>query len=283
MKRYLLCLVALACACNAPAPHATPWPGTPADAPPSAAPANPPPAITPLMPDLPPDTGWQVLGGGLELRRLRVQGEQGATDRLWLVRLDAAAQARLAVAYAPDAPATIAEWAQAQRAAAQFVVNAGYFTEDYRATGLLVADGVPHGTSFAGAGGMLAVRDGRIEMRWLREQPLQAGETFDQAVQGWPMLLAPDGTPAYTEADVQISRRTAAGLDRDGRLVFVVSAFPFFTLHGLAEWLSTSDLNLGPAFNLDGGQSSGLWADAPEGPWLVDSYARIPAVMIVRR
>lgn len=274
MKRYLLCVVVLACACNAPAPHATPWPGTPAD---------PAPVITPLMPDLPPDTGWQALGGGLELRRLRVQGEQGATDRLWLVRLDAAAQARLAVTYAPDAPATLAEWAQAQRAAAQFIVNAGYFTEDYRATGLLVADGVSHGTSFAGAGGMLAVRDGRIEMRWLREQPLQTGEVFDQAVQGWPMLLAPDGTPAYTEADAQISRRTAVGLDRDGHLVFIVSAFPFFTLHGLAEWLSTSDLNLGAAFNLDGGQSTGLWADAPGEPWLVDSYARIPAVIVVRR
>jgi uncharacterized protein YigE (DUF2233 family) len=235
------------------------------------------------MPDLPPDTGWQALGGGLELRRLRVEGAQGAADRLWLVRLDAAAQARLAVAYAPDAPATIAEWARAQRAEAQFVINAGYFTEDYRATGLLVADGVPHGTSFAGTGGMLAVRGGQIEMRWLREQPVQAGEAFDQAVQGWPMLLAPDGTPAYTEADAQISRRTAAGLDRDGRLVFIVSAFPFFTLHGLAEWLSTSDLDLGPAFNLDGGQSSGLWAATPDGSVQVDSYGKIPAVILVRR
>jgi uncharacterized protein YigE (DUF2233 family) len=278
MKRLLLCLVVLACACNAPAPT----PVTPEDVPQTPAPANA-PAITPLMPDLPPDTGWQALGEGLELRRLRVHGAQATADRLFLVRLDTAAQARLAVAYAPDAPATVAEWAQAQRAAARFVVNAGYFTEDYRATGLLVADGVPYGTSFAGAGGMLAVQGGRVEVRWLRERPLQAGEVFDQAVQGWPMLLAPDGTPVYTEADAQVARRTAVGLDRSGRLVFIVSAFPFFTLHGLAEWLSTSDLDLGPAFNLDGGQSTGLWAETLDGSIQVDSYGKIPAVIVVRR
>jgi hypothetical protein len=239
---------------------------------------------------IPDDTGWRALGQGLEARHWRVTGVGGAADRLWLVRLDADAQARLAVRYAPDEPRRVSAWWRELQDDALLVVNAGYFTEDYRATGLLVSDGVAHGVSFAGMGGMLAVRAGRVELRWLREKPVAPDEAFDQAVQGWPMLLSAGGVPAYTEADTRVAPRTAVGLDRAGRLVFVISPAPVFTLHGLGAWLAGAGLELDQAFNLDGGQSTGLWLD----PGLagafgagqvaqVDSAVEIPAVLVVRR
>ena len=96
-------------------------------------------------------------------------------------------------------------------------------------------------------------------------------------------MLVAGGGAAYTETDTPVARRTAVGRDRAGRLVFVVSPAPFFTLHGLAQWLvSSSGLDLDSAVNLDGGQSTGLWLGAQPEPFLVDSYGKIPAVLVIR-
>jgi uncharacterized protein YigE (DUF2233 family) len=248
-------------------------------APTTARPSPPGPLATPL----PDDTGWQALEDGLELRRLVVRSATGAADRLLLVRLSPEAQARLAVRYAPDDPRRLSEWWQSERESALLVVNAGYYTADYRATGLLVSDGVAYGTTFKGAGGMLAVQAQRAELRWLAERPVAPGEQFDQAVQGWPMLLGPGGEPLYGEPGGPVARRTAVGVDRSGRLVFVLSPLPFFTLDEFARWLAAADLELELALNLDGGQSTGLWLDPVLASARIDSFARIPAVLVVRR
>ncbi len=148
---------------------------------------------------------------------------------------------------------------------------------------MLVADGTVYGRSYQGMGGMLAVSGGRAQVRWLRDQPLQPGEQFEQAVQGWPMLLGSAGQPAYTETDEAVAARTAVGQDRAGRLILLVCPNSFFTLHGLTEWLAGSDLDLDTAFNLDGGPSTGLWIDPAAGAVQLDSFGAVPAVILLRR
>jgi uncharacterized protein YigE (DUF2233 family) len=87
----------------------------------------------------------------------------------------------------------------------------------------------------------------------------------------------------YGEPGGPVARRTAVGVDRSGRLVFVLSPLPFFTLDEFARWLAAADLELELALNLDGGQSTGLWLDPVLASARIDSFARIPAVLVVRR
>lgn len=249
------------------------------DSTPSPRPTFPPaptmrPTFTPTAE--PDDTGWQSLGNGVELRRLRVE-MNGVSNRLWIARLDPA-RVRFRVLYEPDSPRQVAEWFAEARPL--LAVNAGYFTEDMHATGLIISDGARSGQSYVGFGGMFAVRTDRVEVRWLAAKPYSPAESLRQAVQAFPMLVHSGGKPGVGDDDGQLARRTVVGQDRRGRIVFVVSSDFVFTLKSLAAFLAASDLELDTALNLDGGTSSGMLVAGPDGPAGVDSWVKVPAVII---
>jgi uncharacterized protein YigE (DUF2233 family) len=224
----------------------------------------------------PDDTGWQSQGNSVELRRLRVE-LNNVSNRLWLARLDPA-RVRFRVLYDPANPRQVAEWFAAAKPL--LAVNAGYFSEDSRATGLVISDGVRSGKSYVGFGGMFAVRTDRVEVRWLVAKPYSPAEPLRQAVQAFPMLVHSGGKPGVGDDDGQLARRTVVGQDRRGRIVFVVSSDLFFTLKSLSAFLATSDLELDTALNLDGGTSSGMLVAGPGGPAGVDSWVKVPAVIV---
>jgi len=224
----------------------------------------------------PDDTGWQSLGTGIELRRLLVE-LNGASNRLWLARVDPA-RVRFRVLYDPANPRPVAEWFAAAKPL--LAVNAGYFTEDSRATGLVISDGVRSGQSYVGFGGMFAVRADRVEVRWLVARPYNPAEPLRQAVQAFPILVHSGGQPGVMDDDGKLARRTVVGQDRRGRIVFVVSPDLFFTLKSLSAFLAASDLGLDTALNLDGGTSSGMMIAGPAGPTGEDSWIKIPAVIL---
>jgi uncharacterized protein YigE (DUF2233 family) len=232
--------------------------------------------LTPTATPEPDDTGWQSLGNGIELRRLNVE-LNGASNRLWLARVDPA-RVRFRVLYDSANPSLLAEWFAAAKPL--LAVNAGYFTEDSRATGLLISDGVRSGRSYVGFGGMFAVWADRVEVRWLVAKPYNPGEPLRQAVQAFPMLVHSGGRPGVGDDDGQLARRTVVGQDRRGWIVFVVSPDLFFTLKSLSAFLVASDLELDTALNLDGGTSSGMLVAGPAGPTGVDSWIKIPAVIV---
>ncbi|MBN1889236.1 MAG: phosphodiester glycosidase family protein [Thermoflexales bacterium] len=243
--------------------------------PPTAAVATP---VPPTPSPEPVDTGWQSLGGGLEVRRLYVQVE-GLGDRLWLARVDPA-QAHFRVLYAPSSQRTVRGWLDA--AHPRLVVNGGYFTPEKAATALVVSDGARSEQSYVGFGGMFAVHDGQVEVRSLAASPYSPSEPLEQAVQAFPMLVQPGGFQAVTEDDGKLARRTVVGQDRAGRIVFLLSAQPLFSLKTLSAFLAASDLDLDTALNLDGGTSSGLWyTDQAGQPFGVDSWVYVPAVIVV--
>jgi uncharacterized protein YigE (DUF2233 family) len=182
------------------------------------------------------------------------------------------------VLYDRENPRQVSEWFA--NASPLLAVNAGYFTEDNQATGLIISDGTRSGQSYAGFGGMFAVQGDRVQVRWLVAKPYSPSEPLRQAVQAFPMLVHSGGKAGLSEDDGQIARRSVVGQDRKGRIVFVVSPDAFFTLKNLAAFLAASDLDLDTALNLDGGPSSGLMLAGPAGLTGVDSWIKVPAVIV---
>ncbi|MGQ9815765.1 MAG: phosphodiester glycosidase family protein, partial [Candidatus Roseilinea sp.] len=167
-------------------------------------------------------------------------------------------------------------------AGAAAVVNAGFFNQDNRITGLLISDGQVYGQTYRGFGGMFFVRDGQGVLHWLAEHPYQSDPRIVQAIQSFPMLVRAgqviDGIPA----SAQRSRRSFVGIDWGGRVVFGVTTMPVWSLTALADYLvHRSDLALDSALNLDGGASSGIWVSGVPDGLLVNSIDKVPAVIAI--
>jgi uncharacterized protein YigE (DUF2233 family) len=234
---------------------------------------TPTPAPTPM-------TEWQLVEQGIEfLQRREHVGD--TDDWVTLVRIDPQAVS-LRVHYDPDTPRTVREWLTTLDAAV--VINAGFFTPEKRATGLVIADGKRAGQTYKGFGGMFSVRAGMPQLQWLARQPYVADDSITQAVQSFPMLLVNgqivDGLPD----DGSRNRRSFVGIDAAGRVVLGVCHSPLWTMTDLAGYLVNNPmLQLTSAMNLDGGSSSGLWIRGVSEAILLDSIESVPSVIAVER
>ncbi len=263
-RLWLLWIILLLIGCSAPTPI------TPTVTP------MPTPTVTPL----PSDTGWQPVGI-FEVRSLNVALPPG-TERVTVARFDPAA-AQVRVLYTPGEARPVSAWAAAT--GAPLVINAGYFTPEYYATGLLVSEGERYGVAYGDFAGMLAMTPGGdASVRWLREWPYDPAEPLRDAVQSFPILVKPGGVMGFPAdaGEGRIARRTVVAQDTAGRLLLLVAPRGFFTLHTLAVWLTESDLDIDIALNLDGGQSSGLWLPGASPPVQIDSRLAVPSVITVQ-
>ena len=238
------------------------------------------PTITqrPTATSTPRDTGWQSIAPGVEYRELKIdQGDR--SDRLRIARIDPA-QTRLHVLYDPDRSRRVSEWLSTSNAL--LAVNGNYFDPQNQALGLVVQDGQRRGgVVYEGFGGMFAVNGDAARVRWNVTDPY-LGEPLTDALQNFPMLVLPGGSPNLEIDDNgRRSLRTAVGQDRSGRIVFVVSPAPTFTLTEYGQWLAASDLDLDAALNLDGGTSSGLVLRSGQRNLGVDSWIEVPSVIVV--
>lgn len=279
LRTAVLALMLAALACRAPTATPTPTPSpthTPAPIP-----------TWPPTPE-PVDTGWRTAEPGLEIRRVPV-ATGDVIEYPLLIRL-APSQFQFRVLYTPGTARRVSDWAESVVPSTLLVVNAGYFTAEHEATGLLVSDGEAYGVPYGDFAGMFAVLPGgRVEVRWLGTQPYDPHEMVLQGVQSFPMLVRPGGTlgfPADAD-DGRPARRTVVAQDREGNILFIVAPRGYLTLHELARWLTESDLALDVALNLDGGTSTGLYILTEESPpemdAQIDSLVPIPSVIVVER
>lgn len=208
-----------------------------------------------------PDSGWQPLKPGLERRIIRYQLDGAAVpEKFFLLRIDPE-YFEFGIGYNPREPKSLSDWLE--ETGALIVVNGGYFTRENEATGLVIASGVSHGTSYQGFGGMLLVTSAGPELRSLAEKPYIYQEEIVAGLQSFPMLILPGRQIGYTEEDNLPARRTVIAEDDQGRFLIILAATGTFTLHKLAQYLMNSDLNLKLALNLDGGSSTGLLMAEP--------------------
>lgn len=233
------------------------------------------PAVTPTATPV-VDSGWVPVREGLARRTLRLFGDNGrVVEEIMVVRLEPA-HFRWRIAYRPGDPLTLPQW-QAETGAL-LVVNGGYFTSAYTATGLVVVDGQADGVSYGDFAGMLAITEAGPALRWLRERPYDPDEPLQYALQSFPLLVRPGGAVGFPDEDGLRARRTVVAQDRDGRFLFLVASRGHFTLHTLSRFLVESDLNVAVALNLDGGPSSGMMlADEVAVP----SITAVPLVIVV--
>jgi hypothetical protein len=218
---------------------------------------------------------------GLEQRVIRIEdNQQQAVEFVHIWRIDQR-EFRLDVAF-DRRPKTLENWQTETNAA--MVVNGGYFSiasEQYSADGLTVLNGQASGRSFNGYGGMLAITGRGAELRWLVDRPYDPKEPLQAALQSFPILVKPDGGLGFgsEREDLARARRTVIAQDREGRILFIVTPQGYFTLHQLSAYLTSSDLNLDIAINLDGGGSTGILVANPRE--VIPAKVLLPFVILV--
>lgn len=220
-----------------------------------------------------PDTaGWDVIAPGLEMRTLNTSDIIGQTQ---VIRIDPA-RYRFRAHYRPGDPLRLSGWRDTLPDAVA-LINANFFDPQFFVLGLLVADGVVYGQSYVNRGGMFTVIGDAVRVRSNTREPY-AGETLDQAVQAFPMLVV-DGQPVFTnESGDRITRRSAIAQDTQGRILLLSTPLFGLTLADLSALLAQAELNIDIAFNLDGGGSTMLYASEA---YSLASLDAVPSVLAV--
>jgi uncharacterized protein YigE (DUF2233 family) len=146
-------------------------------------------------------------------------------------------------------------------------VNGGYFHDDFRPVGLVISEGkeIHRFEKAKLLSGIVEVRKGRIGI--VRSSQFQPSTSVTEALQCGPMLVDRGAAVAGLN-DERRARRTIVATDGEGRwaLIYLTSV----TLADAAQILTAAEWPAGwttsKALNLDGGSSSGLWANAAPSP-----------------
>ncbi|MBK8028901.1 MAG: phosphodiester glycosidase family protein [Chloroflexi bacterium] len=244
--------------------------------------AQPPPPTATTPPTAAPiptlDTsGWEVLANGLERRLITVTANTFSTLTARAAHRSGALY--VARALSPGEPLTLGTWREVLPGAVAFV-NANFFDTAQQALGLVVSDGVAYGQSFTDRGGMLQVQNGVPRVRSILQEPYY-GEALEQAVQGFPVLVANGQTSFTNTQGDRASRRTIVAQDANGRILLLTTPSLFgMRLVDLSAGLPATDLNLVTAVNLDGGGSTMMWIGG-NAAYQLYSFDPVPAVLAV--
>jgi len=223
---------------------------------------------------------WTQVAPGIEIRYEHWKSAGPDEDTVTISRFDPH-QFQMSVGYQPDDPLSIANWEKQTGAVALF--NGGYFDEHNRATGLVISDGQSNGTSYPDFGGLFAVdAQGNLILRALSQQPYDPNtEQLQEATEASPMLVI-DGKRTQFNANASSSRRTVVALDTAGRLLFIISPGGSFSLDELADVVSSSDLQIQTALNLDGGASTDMYIKTANQNVELDSVSNLPIVIALK-
>lgn len=219
--------------------------------------------------------GWQRIADGLRWRVLRPNGDDLA--QIIAVRIDPQLYLFRAL-YRPGDPQSLADWV-ARESDATLIINANFFDNAHNALGLVISDGSAFGAAYRNRGGTFLVRDGQPDFHTYRSPEILSVDDIEQAIQGFPLLVE-GGERAFASAqNSERNRRTLIGQDQNGDILLMVSPYWGLSLADLSAYLSTADLNIVTAVNLDGGGSSML--ALPDADIFHSSFDAVPAVLAV--
>lgn len=218
---------------------------------------------------------WRVLAPGLEWRIFSPEGQP--LGQITALRIDPALYTFRAH-YRPGEPQTVADWRDSLPEAVA-LVNANFFDVDNQIVGMLISDGVVSGQAYTGRGGTFAIGVDDPPIIFSNIDSPYQGEAYQQAVQGFPMLVQ-GGAAAYSNNDAP-TRRTAVGIDAQGRVVLLTTPGFGLSLKDLSAFLAGDELALVDAFNLDGGGSTMMSVVVDSHNFLLPSRDPVPAVLAV--
>ncbi len=223
---------------------------------------------------------WSQITPGIEVRYEHWKSAGPDEDTVTISRFDTH-RFHVSIGYQPDHPLSLASWQK--QAAAAAVFNGGYFNANNQTTSLVIANGQSYGTSYPDFGGLFAVdAQGNVILRSLSQQPYDPNtEQLQQATESSPMLVI-NGKRTQFDANASSSRRTVVALDTQGRLIFIISPGGTFTLDEMADVVSSSDLHIQTALNLDGGASTGMYIKTSQQNISLDSISSLPIAIILK-
>lgn len=242
------------------------------------------PAPTPTLPPTPTvdlADNWTPLATGVEFRMERVLPLDSQGFDMYILRLYPAF-VEFKVHYRPQNPLGLHDW-QSELPDVLAFINGSFFDEYYRALGLVMVDGVVYGYSFVDFGGMFQVESPDIlRIRYLVTEPYQ-GEVYQQAIQAFPMLVAPGGQQARRSDGFNTpARRSIIAQDTSGRILLMSTGLlGEISFAELQYWLlNHPDLSIDSALALDGGRSVMFYAANPNGQAItVPSFDYVPVVL----
>jgi uncharacterized protein YigE (DUF2233 family) len=153
-------------------------------------------------------------------------------------------------------------------------LNGGYFEPDLEPSGLLIDQGREVHSASGGSG--VVVLGGRLQL--VRLKDFKPG-TSSSALQAWPFLIEPGGRDGIRRDDGKRSRRSAIGLDGEGRGLMVAVVRDGVSLYQLMALCRRLGANV--ALNLDGGPSTGFALGIPPG-WTSPSATEVSNALVLR-
>jgi Phosphodiester glycosidase len=154
-------------------------------------------------------------------------------------------------------------------------LNGGYFEPDLRPSGLLIDQG-REVQARSGGSGVLVLENGQAKL--LRLHDLKPSPSAS-VLQAWPFLIEPGGDDGIHRDDEKRSRRSAIGLDAQGRGLLVAVPQDGVSLYGLMQ--ACRNLGAVVALNLDGGPSTGFALGIPPG-WSAPSATEVSNALVLR-
>jgi len=262
----------------------SPVPG--ASAPPSQATqvisvaVTPTPAPPTAIPTL--DANWTSINAGLQYRRLSFKSSQNQDVSVLVARIDPT-KATFKVKFTAGQAKSIYDWALALGGAA-LIVNGNYFDQSGNPIGLIATDGNLIGSSVGRSdSGMFQVVANSARVRSLYLEPFNNTEHFDQALQGFPLLVAGGQVAPAFNPDLNnvADRRTVIAQDAHGRILIIVTPLTGVSFTDMARWLGVSGLEVDSALNLDGGSATCMYLQTGGPAQITPGLAPVPVVLAV--
>lgn len=232
---------------------------------------------------------WNSLGKGIALRRIEIKrGNEVLPLILTAVRFDPA-EFQFKVSATPMEKVGETSISQvAKKLGAVGVINGSFFNPNIGILGLAISGGksISKVTVAGENRGIFAVKHHApilVHRDIFYDMEYNQGTT--EAIQSGPWLVVADKPQTTFKHPAQISRRSAVGMDKVGRVLFVVTdtVLNGIAFGNFAKLLAEDGKNgfgCKSALNLDGGTSTQLWVRNDKGGRFVRGMLNVPVYLV---
>jgi len=174
----------------------------------------------------------------------------------------------------------VSEWASGED---EIIINGAYFLENNEPAGYFVEDKkvVSNRMFDQDKSGLLQIKNGKFSVRDLDTQPI-AKEPLDYAIQSYPFLIK-NGEAAVKTDSGKVARRTAMGIDKEGKVYVFLVLDRSISLYEFAKEIAELDQEFTYVLNLDGGPSSGVFISEGGEESVQNSFTAVSSIVRIKK